>query len=418
MNKILRQKRLVDLKNKQRIELQNPTSYPAFAKSNYLENSIQHDNIFEKIRPRLSNFENYIKASKATRPIVHEDGIITQGTTFWSHASFDKGTFRLPAQGQFKPFCKKWISKGCNNTRQHPDNLHYAEHTLKSCKMASCPKCFVDWVNKQANRSTQRFMKFTENKQYKFRHIVLSPPQEQAKNQSYKSLKKWLDHALKIANIKTASVVFHPFRFHDQEKIQPYVAPHFHLIVYGHVTNTTEFYNKTKWNIINKGNLETEIDIFNCVRYQLSHAGVKSRSHALRYLGDISYRKLKIEKMSERHPCPYCELPLTIFRIVPSRSSRPPPLFTTNEDGKTIGFVGLYDPSCFEKVEIDDNDPEFEIPFYEINKETNQIQELSLHSYEEKLTIQWARADIAYRKYELASAKYPVLRVNHITKWF
>jgi len=388
--------------------------YSTFTKSNYLENV----NEFEKIRPRTSNFENYVKASKATRPIVHEDGSITQGTTFWSHFSFDNGKVRLPAQGVSKPFCKKWISKGCGNTRQHPDNLHYAEHSLKSCKMASCPKCFVDWINKQANRSTQRFMKFTENKQYKFRHIVLSPPQEQAKNQSYKSLKKWFDKTLKVANIKTASVVFHPARFHDNEKIQPYVSPHFHLIVYGKVTNTTEFYNKTKWLIINKGNLETEIDIFNCVRYMLSHAGVKSRSHALRYLGDISYRKLKVEKMSEKHHCPYCELPLTIFRIVPSRSSRPPPLFTTTDEGKTIGFVGLYDPSCFEIVKIDDDDYEPRIPFYEINKETKQIQEVSLYSFEEILSVKMARADISYRKYELASAKYPVLRVNHITEWF
>ena len=295
--------------------------YPAFTKTNYLETLVEPDNQFEKIRytekifERSSNFQNYVKASKATRIIVNENGDISKGLTYWSEAYFDG--FGLPGQKEFKPFCKKWISKGCNNTRQHPDNKHYAEHTLKSCKMASCPKCSTDWINKQSNRATQRFMKFTENKQYKFRHIVLSPPQHNIQNRSYKSLKKWLDHTLKVANIKTASVVFHPFRFHDQEKIQPYVSPHFHLIVYGYVTNTTEVYNKTKWLIKNKGNLETEIDIFNCVRYMLSHAGVKSRSHALRYLGDISYRKLKVEKISEKHHCPYCELPLTIFRIIP-----------------------------------------------------------------------------------------------------
>ncbi len=397
-------------------------SYPALTKSNYLENTIEPDNPFEKIRytenifEKSSNFENYVKASKATRIIVNENGEITKGLTYWSEISFDG--FGLPAQKEFKVHCKKWFSPGCNNTRQHPDNLHYAEHTLKSCKMASCPKCFVDWINKQANRSTQRFMKYTENKQYKFRHIVLSPPQEQAKNQSYKSLKKWLDHTLKVANIKTSSVVFHPFRFHDKEKIQPYVSPHFHLIVYGHVTNTTEIYNKTKWIILNKGNLETEVDIFNCVRYMLSHAGVKSRSHALRYLGNISYRKLKVEKISEKHHCPYCELPLTIFRIIPSSKSRPPPLFTTTEDGKTIGFVGLYDPSCFEIIEINDKDQEPRIPFYEINENTQELEELSLYSFEEILSVKMARADISYRKYELASARYPVLRVNHITKWF
>jgi len=394
----------------------------AFTKTNYLQNTIEPDDPFKKIRyderliERSSNFKNYVKASKASKLIVNENGEITKGVTYWSE--FFHNGYGLPAQGQFKKHCKKWFSPGCNNIRQHPDNLHYAEHTLKSCKMASCPKCFVDWINKQANRSTQRFMKFTKNKQYKFRHIVLSPPQEQAKNMSYDSLKKWLDHALKVANIKTASVVYHPARFHDAEKIQPKLAPHFHLIVYGRVTNTIEFYNKTKWLIKNKGNLETEIDIFNCVRYMLSHAGVKSRKQAIRYLGDISYRKLKVEKISEKHHCPYCELPLTIFRIIPSRKARPPPLFTTTDEGKTIGFVGLYEPSCFQMVEIDDKDHEPRIPFYEINKETQQIEELSLYSFEEILSIKMARSDISYRKYELASARYPVLRVNHITKWF
>jgi hypothetical protein len=398
--------------------------YPAFTKSNYLENTIESHTLFEGIRP-TSNFENYIKAAKAAYPIVHENGEITKGATYWSGVSYDG--FTLPAQGEYKAYCKKWFSKGCNNTRQHPDNLHYAEHILKSCKMASCPKCFVDWINKQANRSTQRFMKYQENKQYKFRHIVLSPPLK-AKDYNYKFLKKWLGKVLKEANIKTASVVFHPFRFHDNEKVQPYVSPHFHLIVYGHVTNTIKLYNKTKWIIKNKGNLEREIDIFNCVRYMLSHAGIRKGNQVIRYLGDISYRKLKVEKESGKHDCPYCELPLTIFRIVPSSKSRPPPLFTKTEEGKTIGFVGLYEPSCFQMVEIDgykaDKESPYElrkeprIPFYQINNKTQEVEELFLYSFEEILSVKMASSDISYRKYELASAKYPVLRVNHVTKWF
>jgi hypothetical protein len=399
---------------------QKLSSYPAFTKSNYLENTVEPDNLFEfrvteKIINTTSNFENYVKAAKCAYPIVHENGEITKGETYWSGVSYDG--FTLPAQKDSKDYCKKWFSKGCNNTRQHPDNLHYAEHTLKSCKMASCPKCWVDWVNKQANRSTQRFMKYTENKDYKFRHIVLSPPLK-AKDYNYKFLKKWLGKILKEANIKTASVVFHPFRFHDRDKLQSYVSPHFHLIVYGHVTNTTKLYNKTKWIIKNKGNLEREIDIFNCVRYMLSHAGIRKGNQVIRYLGDISYRKLKIEKESGKHDCPYCELPLTIFRLTPSSKSRPPPLFTKTDEGKTIGFVGLYEPSCFQMVEIDDKDNQSRIPFYEIDSHTQKVKEISLYSFEEKLTIQMARADISYRKYELASAKYPVLRVNHDTKWF
>ena len=185
------------------------------------------------------------------------------------------------------------------------------------------------------------------------------------------------------------------------------MSPHFHLIVYGKVTNTTEFYNKSGgWFIKNKGDLKTEIDIFNCVRYMLSHAGIKKGSHSIRYLGDISYRKLKVEKEPPSNQCPYCELPLTVFRIVPSTKSRPPPLFTTNEKGKRVGFVGLYDPSCFEIVEVEFNNkgnPIQEIPFYEINEKTQEVQERFLYSFEENIAMAYAQNEISQRLYAISN---------------
>ena len=44
-----------------------------------------------------SNFENYVKASRATKIIVDEKGDIHRGKTYWSQACFDG--FGLPAQG-------------------------------------------------------------------------------------------------------------------------------------------------------------------------------------------------------------------------------------------------------------------------------------------------------------------------------
>lgn len=391
--------------------------YPALTQSNfdnYLENSVETFDPFrkpvyeEKEFERPSNFEMYVKAAKASKVIVADNGEIKSGPTYWSQVEFDN--FKLPGQGEYKKYCKKWISKGCDNVKQHPGKKHYYEHTLKSCKVNSCPKCFVDWVNRQANRSTRRFMKFVENKQYNFRHIVLSPPEKQAKNMTYKQLKKWFDTILKIANIKTAAVVFHPFRFHDREKVQPYVSPHFHLIVYGKVTNTTEFYNKSGWVIKNRGDLGTEMDIFNCVRYMLSHAGIKKKSHSIRYLGDISYRKLKVEKEPSTNHCPHCGLPLTIFRIVPSTKAQPPPLFTIDEKGKTHGAVGLYESSCFEIVEVEYNQngvPVTEIPFYNINQ-NQEVEEEFIYSFEENFMIASAQYEISKRLYEITT-------VEHIT---
>ena len=324
----------------------------------------------------LSNYKNYV--------------LQAQKSKFWKDANFEG--FVLPAQGESKAYCKKWVSWGCNNTKQHPQHKHYAEHEIKSCKVANCPKCFESWINRQANRTTKRLTTFSEDRDYQFRHIILSPPTE-AKNQNYNSLKTWLNFALKKANIKTACVVFHPFRFQDNKKSMPYVSPHFHLLVYGKITNTTEFYNKTKWLIKNKGDLGSEIDVFNCVRYLLSHAGVRNRTHSVRYLGDISYRKLKIEKEPISHNCPYCELPLRIFRVKFNEKSKPPP----------IDFIGLWDSNCFE--EIDPHDPDVKIPFYEMRedpKSDSDYEESNLYSFEEILKVSLALPEISDRFYKLS----------------
>ena len=358
-------------------------SYPALTQSN-LE--------------RTSNFENYVKASRATKPIIDEQENIHRGKTYWSSAYFDG--YVLPAQGQAKPYCKKWISWGCNNTKQHPNGKHYAQHEQKTCKTAHCPKCHVSWINRQASRTTRRCMKFLENKNYNFKHIVLSPPQERAKHMSVDDLKKWLAFACKVANIKTCAVFFHPFRFHDNEKVQPYVSPHFHLLVYGRITNTTEFYNKTRWLIKNKGELKRDIDIFNCVRYLLSHAGVKKGTQVVRYLGDISYRKLKVEKDPQRHVCPYCELPLTIFFIKDSPKSLKPPL----------NHVGLWESSNFEPYYPNDKShKEQGVPFYELNKNPESeldYKEYLHYSFEEILAVNMALPEILERKYEVNNLKF------------
>jgi len=310
----------------------------------------------------------------------------------WKQAQFDG--FALPAQGLAKPYCKKWISYGCDNIKQHPRKQHYAEHTLKSCKVSSCPLCFESWIGRQGNRSTKRLSKFLEKRKYNFRHVVLSPPPDQAVKSSYASLKTWLVTTMKVANIKTAMVVFHPFRFQDKKKSIPYDSPHFHLLVYGHITNTTEFYNKTKWNIKNLGDLKTDKDIFTCIRYLLSHAGVKKGTHTVRYLGDISYRKLKVEKEGNIPHCPYCSLPLKIFSINFDSKHEPPP----------IDHVGLWNPYCFSPVDNIDNNTK--IPFYEMNDSNENYSEELIYSFEELMHIKLNSHKICERKYFYNQLKF------------
>ena len=302
--------------------------------------------------------------------------------------------FRLPAQGIAKPYCGKWVSWGCNNINAHPKKMHYCEHEVKTCKTAPCPKCVESWINRQANRSTRRAMKFLENKQYSFRHVVLSAPSE-AKSMSYQQLNQWLRKVMKIANIKTAMIVFHPFRFADKsKKINPYVSPHFHLLVYDKLLNTTEFYNKTNWLIKNKGDLENEFDIFNCVRYMLSHAGIKPKTHTVRYTGDISYRNLKVEKEPGKHTCPYCDLPLRIFFIKLTGNHKPPP----------IDHVGLWDAKCFSPVDTITDDTK--IPFYTLKENSTEYEEQLIYSFEELLSVKINSPVIVHEIMKLRELKH------------
>jgi len=351
------------------------TLYPALTQSN-LEEELA-------VLSRASNYKNYVFQA--------------QNSKYWKE--FNHEGFVLPAQGQAKPYCKKWVSWGCNNIKQHPKGKHYAEHEQKTCKIAHCPLCFESWINRQANRCTRRFSKFAKGKEYHFRHIILSPPQEKAMKMSYPELKKWLDYALKIANIKTCAVFFHPARF-DNKKEKPYVSPHFHLIVYGKVTNTIEFHNKTNWLIKNRGDLKTDVDVFNCVRYLLSHAGVRKRTHVVRYLGDISYRKLKVEKEPNCHVCPYCELPLSIFFIRDSPKSKKPP----------INYVGLWESdNFFPYYPNDDLHKEEGVPFYELRHgtedDTDYWEDL-IYSFEDILSVKTNLPKITHRKYKISQTRF------------
>ena len=117
----------------------------------------------------------------------------------------------------------------------------------------------------------------------------------------------------------------------------------------------------------------------------------------MRYLGDISYRKLKVEKEPQIQGCPYCNLPLRIFSINFDTKHRPPP----------IDYVGLWDSSCFSPIVDIDNDTQ--IPFYEMNDEpennTDYSEEL-IFSFEELLSIKTNSSKIANYKYDMSLLKF------------
>ena len=167
---------------------------------------------------------------------------------------------------------------------------------------------------------------------------------------------------------------------------------------------------KMNWTVKNIGNLDESINLFSTMRYLLSHCGVKKRAHSVRYLGGISYRKLKVEKEPKFLFCPYCELPLTIGKQVLNPKHNPPPLYEM-KDNKKSGFVGLVKPGIFEALAYDE---EMKIPYYDLVDDSNPLSvvEEMIYSFEEKLQVKIKMAKRTNLKYELTLLTHPTAKTS------
>jgi len=338
---------------------------------------VSQDQVHDNELTSKSNFRYYIDVARFS--------------SNWKQAYYDG--FRLPAQGTRYQICKKYIYFGCKNREYHPENKDYIESQQYHCKKSSCPLCVEQWIIREANRVTLRLEKYRKLFKQELKHVVLSPPQDQVQNMSYEKLKTWFSSTLKRAGIRDCMVVFHPFRFRDTKKLDPYFSPHFHLITSNYLTNTTEFYNKTKWTIINKGNLKTDTDIFNCARYMLSHAGVRKGTSTTRWFGNMSYRKLKVEKEPKSLFCPYCESHLVILCLNPVRKHEPPP----------IDHVGLYHSDVFDLVDANAD----KIPFFDLSENPESLHDITEsyhHNFQLKLYQKTILSKIVIEKMVLDSS--------------
>jgi len=165
-----------------------------------------------------------------------------------------------------------------------------------------CKECYKKWIARQANKATRRIEKYSQQSKRKPIHILLSVPTQQY-HIPVKKLRKKINDILKELDIVGAAVVFHPFRFNKKIRCF-YYAPHFHLVGFGYLKGRiTETFGKYGWFVKYLGLRES---VFQTFFYLLSHCGVKKGYHALTWLGDLSYSKLKLEKEPDLGKCPIC----------------------------------------------------------------------------------------------------------------
>ena len=257
----------------------------------------------------------------------------------WFAFSWDG--FRLVGQSEPYRTCKKWSVLGCLNSHFHNGKGNYFQPFKKSCSRSSCSECVESWANREANRATRRHTKRMKVLGGKPNHVVFSPP-PCAVSCDYKTIDKEFKKIAKEIGMTGASVVFHPARFHEKKMI-PYASPHFHTVAYGWFDGEkiAKIAKEKGWTVRKIRTIKNEVEIFATIKYLLSHAGIRQKiietrkgtkqlrtNHTVRWLGDISYRKLKVEKEDkEERICPECSFELQRLRLREGLSvlDRPPP---------------------------------------------------------------------------------------------
>ena len=244
-----------------------------------------------------------------------------------SHSHFEsQDEWLLVGNGEKYSDCGSVILFGCDNVDGH--NVKglmedfrgkvYVEMRRRTCLRAECPVCYEKWAGKEASKIEYRLKAFRVSR-LKVIHVVISPSVgldiAVSRRKVYKIAKE--------AGIIGGCVIIHPWRsvcaFCGSTLKHGFKtcyqcggtrhkwkwSPHFHLLGFGWVKNVKAIHTKTGWIIKNLGVRKT---VGGSALYQLSHAGVKKKTHTVTWFGQLSYNKLKIPKMlkPEKPKCPLC----------------------------------------------------------------------------------------------------------------
>jgi hypothetical protein len=207
--------------------------------------------------------------------------------------------WNLPKSGQQNADCGKWAWRGCLNHTGHADGGIRAQTFQLCCFRSSCPVCSDRWAKRSTARMMDRLTHSKKNLKY-LKHVVVSPPRW-LQNKPIEELRKEARKMAKRAGIQGGLDIVHPFRQRDGKW---YLSPHFHYLALGWVSKTDEIFQKNGWLVKNIGIRDNPVGT---IAYLLSHAGIKKRRHTVTWFGDLSYSKLKIEKLEFKVKCPDCD---------------------------------------------------------------------------------------------------------------
>ena len=219
--------------------------------------------------------------------------------------TIEKDGWHLPGTKEPSEFCGKWNRIGCTNAEGHErlglGRKYLVKQFKNTCKSADCRECVDSWIIRNADRAAKRIEQFAKESGLPAFQLALCPSPENQKKEE-QELRSEVEVILKEINCKGGSLVFHPFSPKPKSTEWRYF-PHFHFVGFGWMRVVKEIAQKHGWVVIY---LRKRKYLFGTFCYLFSHCGIKKHRHAITWIGDLSYGKLKIDKKPKSYKCPHC----------------------------------------------------------------------------------------------------------------
>lgn len=228
------------------------------------------------------------------------------------------------------------------------ENADYFRPVTAHCWRFACPTCWWDTAGRKAAEISERLDAFDGLcglSRKSFQHIVVSPPQDIAKNlmgsqEGYAHMRVNAIELARQLGIEAGVVVFHPYRENGEDDYNNRIvtgndgtaghwrtAPHFHIVGYGWMRpeDVKTAHKRTGWvvkSIQPRLNKEGRIAVLN---YVLTHVGIGSidgrrNIQTYQYFGRVvpAYLvKVADLKRADTPPCPNCKGKLLDITIKP-----------------------------------------------------------------------------------------------------
>lgn len=228
------------------------------------------------------------------------------------------------------------------------------------CDRPGCPVCHEHWAMKEAKKVCERVAGFkSAYKAVKGRrvgnpmHVVVEKRGDEIielvkTRDGIKKYRRMCADELKKAGILSSVQIYHHRKIHQGIKkrllkiLKPedkgiwnlvrndalglgnleayaYVAPHVHAAGFGFTPKGKDVYERSGWFVSNKGRLSKEKDLFQMVKYALSHCAVIPGMKTVRYYGGLSYNRLGkvlVSKEWVSAKCPLCGADLDKYYVL------------------------------------------------------------------------------------------------------